>query len=123
MEIAFVVPVRRLRGGIHHRPVRVIPEQNVRILGQFRDAVLARRGDEPLGVAAAFDVAPLQRISTTKGDLATAVQHLAAGIEVLIDDDDRRAKVAGANGGGKSGAAGADDDDVCLVIPPDRVNR
>jgi hypothetical protein len=57
VQVAFVIAVRRLRRGIHHRPVRVVPEQEVRILGQFRRLLHRRRGDEPFLVALAFDVA------------------------------------------------------------------
>src|SRR5262245_21760728 len=123
MEIAFVVPVRRLGRGVHHRPIGVVLEQEIGILGQLRDAVLPRSGDEPLWIALALDVPLLERISSTQRNLSAAVEHLAAWIEVLIDDDHRRTKIARANGGRQSGAAGADDDDVCLVVPSDRVKR
>ena len=65
----------------------MVPEQEVRILGQFRHGLLPWSRDEPLLVALAFDVPQLERIPTAERDLSAAVQHLASGIEVLIDDD------------------------------------
>ena len=47
MEVAFVVPVRGLGRGVHDRPVGMVPEQEVRILGQFLHAVPPRSRDEP----------------------------------------------------------------------------
>ena len=47
MEVALVVAVRRLGRGVHDRPVGVVPEEEVRILGQFLHGVQPRSGDEP----------------------------------------------------------------------------
>ena len=38
MEVALVVAVGGLRRGVHDRPVGMVPEQEVRILGQFLHA-------------------------------------------------------------------------------------
>ena len=117
MEVAFVVAVRGLGRGVHDRPVGMVPEQEVRILGQFLHRVLPRSRDEPLPVAFACDVPQLEGIAAAKRDLRAAVQHLAAGVEVLIDDDHGRPEVARPNGGGQPGAPCADDDDIRLVVP------
>ena len=95
----------------------MVPEQEVRILGQFLHRLLPWSRDESLFVAFACDVPQLERIPAAKRDLSAAVQHLAAGVEVLIDDDHRRAKIARPNGGGQPGASCSDDDDIGLVVP------
>ena len=117
MEVALVVAVRGLRRSVHDRPVGMVPEQEVRILGQFLHRMLPWSRDESFLVALACDVPQLERIPAAKRDLGAAVQHLAAKVEVLIDDDHGRPKVARANGGGQPGAPCSDDDDIRLVVP------
>src|SRR5688572_29367834 len=73
--------------------------------------------DEPLRVALACDVPQLKRIATAKRDRCATVQHLAAGVEVLIDDDHGRPQVPCANGGGQPSAPCADHNDIRLVVP------
>jgi len=123
MQIALVVPVRRLGRGVHHRPVGVIPEQEVRILGQLLHGVLSRSSDESFAVALAGDVSQLKRIPAAQRNLSAAVQHLAAQVEVLIDDDDGRPEIARANGGRQPGAPAADDHHVGLVVPLNGFDR
>ena len=123
MEIAFVVTVGGLGRSVHHRPVGVVPEEEVRILGQFLDGVLPRSGDEPFLVPLACDVPQLKGISPAKRDLRTAVQHLAAGIEVLIDHDHGRSEVPRSNRGGQTGAPCSDHDDIGLVVPLNGTGR
>ena len=123
MEVAFVVPVGRLRRGVHHRPVGMIPEQEVGILGELRRRVRWRGGDETLRIALASDVPELQGISAAKRNPSPTVQHLAADVEVLIDDNHGCAQVARPDGGGQAGAPCADDYDVRLVMPTNRVRR
>ena len=101
----------------------MIPEQEVRILGQFLHGVLPWRGHESLPIAFAGDVPQLEGIPTAKRDLSAAMQHLAAGVEVLIDDDHGRPKVPCANSGRKPGAPCSDDNDIRFVVPFNRVGR
>ena len=77
--------------------------------------------DEPFLVALPGDVPQLERIAAAERDLAAAVQHLAADVEVLIDDDHGQAGIARPNGARQPGAPCADDDDVRLVVPLDAV--
>ena len=123
MEVSFVVPVWGLRRGVHDRPVGMIPEEEVRILGQFLHRVLPWSRNESLPIAFACDVPQLEGIPPAKRDLSAAVQHLAAGVEVLIDDNHGRSKVPCANSGRKPGAPCSDDNDIRLVGPFNSVGR
>src|SRR6185436_15132999 len=117
MKVAFVVAIGRLGRGIHDRPIRVVPEQEVRILSQLFYSLPTWRRDESLAVVLAGDVPQLEWIAAAKRNLSAAMQHLAAEVEVLVDDDHRCAKVPRPNGSGQAGAASSDDDDVGLVGP------
>src|SRR5207253_1222117 len=117
MEVAFVVTVGRLSRSVHDGPIRMVPEQEVRILRQFLHRLPPWRRDKAFLVPFALDVAHLEWIATAKRNLSAAVQHLAAQVEVLVEDDHGRSKVPRTNGGGQPGAPSSDDDDVRLVSP------
>src|SRR5205814_2806979 len=55
MEVAFVVSIGCLGRGIHDGPIRMVPEQEVRILGQFLHRLPSWRRDESLSVILAGD--------------------------------------------------------------------
>ncbi len=117
MEVAFIVPVRGLGRGVHDRPVGMVPEQEVRILGQFLDLLLTWRRDEPLPIVFAGDVPQLEGIPTAQRDLSAAMQHFAADVEVLIDDDHGCPEVPRPNRGRQPGCPCSDNNDICLVVP------
>src|SRR5437773_3346268 len=78
MEVAFVVSVGCLGRGVHHRPIGMVPEQEVRILGQLLHRLPPWSRDEPLSVVFALDVPQLEWIPAAKRNLSAAMQHLAA---------------------------------------------
>src|SRR5437879_10274308 len=119
MEVAFVVSVGCLGRSVHNRPIGMVSEQQVRILGQFLHRLPPWSRNEPFLVAFAFNVAQLDWIPTSKRNLSAAMQHLAAEVEVLVDDDHGGPKVTRTNGSGQAGASSSDDDDIRLIVPLD----
>src|SRR5260370_25644194 len=59
----------------------------------------------------------LNWVPGAQGEVAIAVDHCAADVEVLFNDDHRRAEVAGADGGGKPRGSCPQDDDIRFVVP------
>src|SRR6266571_1326277 len=64
MEVAFVVSVWCLGRCVHHRPIGVVPEQEVRIFSEFLHRLPPWRRDESLPVVFAGDVPQLEWIPT-----------------------------------------------------------
>ena len=112
-----VVPVWRPAAGVHDRPIDLIPEQKIGIVGHCLVGFHIGNRDQPLRVALSGEVAFLDGVAGAEGDVAVAVDHAAADVEVLIDNDHRRAEVAGADGGGEPHGSASEDDDIRFVVP------
>ena len=121
LHIAVVVAVRRLRRDVEHTPVGHVPEQEVDIFPHFLGLVQRRNLDEAFLVGFAGDVAQLARVAATERDLAAAVRHFTADVEVLVDDEHPQAGVARPDGAWQAGSARADNDEVYLIVPLDAV--
>ena len=121
MHIPVVVAVGRVPADVEDGPVGDIPEQEIGVLGHVRRLVERGDLDEPLLVALAGDVPELARVAAAERDLAAAVRHLAADVEVLIDDEHGEAGIPCPDRAGQSGSPRADDDDIRLVVPLDVV--
>ena len=87
MLFAIVVAVGGMRADIEHGPVGDVPEQEIGVLGHVLRLVQRRDLDEPFLVTLPGDVPQLARVAAAERDLAAAVQHLAADVEVLVDDE------------------------------------
>ncbi len=121
MLFPILVAIGGMRADVEHGPVGDVPEQEIGILGHVRRLVQRRDLDEPLLIALPGDVPQLPRIAAAERDLAAAVQHLAADIEILIDDEHGETGIACPDRARQSGTPGTDDDKIHLVVPLDAV--
>ena len=121
LDVAVVVAVRRLRRDVEHTPVGHVPEQEVDIFPHFLGLVQRRNLDEAFLVGFAGDVAQLAGVAAAERDLAAAVRHFTADVEVLVDDEHAQAGIARPDGAWQSGSARADNDKVYLIVPLDAV--
>ena len=103
LHIAVVVAVRRLRRDVEHRPVGHVPEQEVDVFPHFLGLVQRSNRDEAFLVGFAGDVAQLAGVAAAQRDLAAAVGHFAADVEVLVDDEHPQAGVARPDGAWEAG--------------------
>jgi hypothetical protein len=55
-------------------------------------------------------------------DLRSAVQHLAANVEVLINNEHAQAGIPRPDGAGQSGRPRTDNDKVCFIVPLDAID-
>ena len=122
MQIAVIVAVGRLRRDVEDRPVGHVPEQEVSIFPKLVRLVQRRDLDEAFLVAFARDVSQLHRVAAAERDLRSAVQHLAANVEVLINNEHAQAGIPRPDGAGQSGRPRTDNDKVCFIVPLDAID-
>jgi len=116
VKLPVVVSVPGDTRGIDDGPVRHISEEPIRII--FQVGWLHHRRGQPQPVwIGAHSIAFLDRVATAEGSPATAVDELAANVEVLVDHEDSRPQVARPDGSVKAHAAGPKDEDVDFIVP------
>src|SRR5262249_24065274 len=79
--------------------------------------------DEPFLVAFSGNISQLTRVAATERGLASAMQHLAPHVEILIDHEHPQTSVACPDRAGHAGRPRADDHNVRLVVPLDLAVR